>query len=729
MRLWSATVALLLVCVSSRSGAANYTVPGDFPTIQAALNAAAAGDTINVLSGTYFEKLSFPHGGSAGGGYITLQAGSGQSPILDGTGVSGSNMVLIDTQSYVKLIGFEIRNNLKVNDGSGVRILGSGSNIEIRNNRIHDIRGRSAMGITVYGTAPTPISNLIIDGNQIYDCEPANSETLTLNGNVTDFQVTNNLVRDVNNIGIVFIGGERDIQPDPTKVARNGECRGNQVYHANSNYGGGFAGGIYVDGGQNIVIENNIVSQSDLGIEIGAENSGIIASGIVVRDNRVYANQKAGIVFGGFAASVGRTRNCQFLNNTCYHNDTLGTGFGELWIQFAENNVVENNVFYSTAQNVLVHSDEGNTSNTLNYNLWYTDAGAASAQFLWNGTLYSSFAAYRAGTAEDGNSAFGNPLLVAPANADFHVSSGSPAIDAGDPAFVPGASEVDIDGAPRVSNGRVDIGADEFTCGNGVVDPGETCDDSNLVDCDGCDSNCTLSMTCGNHIVCPPEQCDDGNTAAGDCCSPTCQLDAAGAPCDDGNPCTNADACNGTGTCVGSQTPQLGCRMPTASGAAPFTLKADADPRRNSTTWKWGKGQATLRADFADPINTTSYALCVYDESAGIASLTMNATVPPGGLCAGNACWKASSTRGFRYHDRNGSAGGVQSMSLTAGVDGKARISLKAKGVNLAMPSLPLHQDPRVIVQLKNSAGACWEADYSAPAATDTGSQFKDKSD
>ena len=213
-------------------------MPGDFPTIQAALNAAAAGDTINVLSGTYFEKLSFPHGGSAGGGYITLQAGSGQSPILDGTGVSGSNMVLIDTQSYVKLIGFEIRNNLKVNDGSGVRILGSGSNIEIRNNRIHDIRGRSAMGITVYGTAPTPISNLIIDGNQIYDCEPANSETLTLNGNVTDFQVTNNLVRDVNNIGIVFIGGERDIQPDPTKVARNGECRGNQVYHANSNYGG-----------------------------------------------------------------------------------------------------------------------------------------------------------------------------------------------------------------------------------------------------------------------------------------------------------------------------------------------------------------------------------------------------------------------------------------------------------------------------------------------------------
>ena len=728
MRLRAAIVLLLLVLLRSRSGATNYTVPGDFPSIQAALNAAAAGDTINVLSGTYFEKVTVPHSGSAGGGSITLQAGVGQSPILDGTGVAGSNMVLIDTQSYVKVIGFEIRNNLGVSDGSGVRVLGSGSNIEIRNNDIHDMRGRNAMGITVYATAATPISNLIIDGNHIHDCEPANSEALTLNGNVTDFQVTNNLVRDVNNIGIDFIGGETDIQPDPSKVARNGECRGNQVYRANSNYGGGFAAGIYVDGGQNIIIENNIVSQSDLGIEIGAENAGIVASGVIVRDNRVYANQKAGIAFGGFAASVGRTKNCQFLNNICDRNDTLGTGFGELWIQFAENNLVENNIFYSTAQNVLVNSDAGNIGNTLNYNLWYTDAGAGSAQFSWNGTRYASFAAYRAGTAQDANSVFGNPLWVAPASADFHLSSGSPAIDAGDPTFVPGVSEVDIDGAPRVSNGRVDIGADEFTCGNHVVDPGETCDDGNLTDCDGCDSNCTPSSTCGNRIVCPPEQCDDGNTNSGDCCSPTCQLDMAGTLCSDGNLCTNGDACDGSGTCVGNETPQAGCRAPTASAAATFTLKANADPGRNTATWKWSKGQATQLSDFAHPINTTTYALCVYDESGGTPSLRLRATVPPGGLCAGNACWKASSTRGFKYRDRNGTAGGVQSMVLTAGTDGKARISWKAKGTGLLMPSFPLNEDPRVTVQLKNSAGTCWEAVYSAPATVNTGSQFKDKS-
>jgi len=54
----------------------------------------------------------------------------------------------------------------------------------------------------------------VIDGNEVYDCDPAPSEALTLNGNVDGFQVTNNVVHDVNTIGIDAIGGERDIQPD-----------------------------------------------------------------------------------------------------------------------------------------------------------------------------------------------------------------------------------------------------------------------------------------------------------------------------------------------------------------------------------------------------------------------------------------------------------------------------------------------------------------------------------
>ena len=59
-------------------------------------------------------------------------------------------------------------------------------------------------------------------------------------------------------------------------------------------------------------------------------------------------------------------------------------------------------------------------------------------------------------------------------------------------------------------------------CGDGTLDPAETCDDGNQVEGDGCDSNCTLTG-CGNGIVTAGEECDDGNTVNGDGCSSSCE--------------------------------------------------------------------------------------------------------------------------------------------------------------------------------------------------------------
>jgi len=723
--------ALAVLGFSVASHATVYTVAasgGDFTSIQAALAVAVAGDTIDVKEKAtpYFEKLAFPRSGNAAAGFIALQAAPGEHPVLDGSGVAGTDMVLIDSRSYVKLVGLEIRNLLGVNDGSGVRILGAGSHIEIRDNRIHDIRGASAMGITVYGTATTPISELVIDGNQIYDCEPAPSEALTLNGNVSGFQVTNNVVRDVDNIGIDFIGGETDIQPDPDKVPRNGICRGNRVTRARSSYGGGFAAGIYVDGGRDIVIENNSVTASDVGIEIGAENAGIVASGIVVRDNVVYANEKAGIGFGGYASFTGRVRNCLFTNNTLYKNDTLGAGFGELWIQYAEDNAVRNNLVYSTAQNALLVSEYGNVNTTLDYNLWYTEDGAAAAAFSWNGTSYAGFAAYQAGTGQDAHALFAAPGLVSPATADFHLAAGSPAINAGDPAFVPGAGEVDLDGAPRVNGPRVDVGADEATiCGNGVVEPGEGCDDGNLTSGDGCDSNCTPTG-CGNGIVTAGEQCDDDNVTGGDCCSPTCQFEPPGSPCNDGNACTTIDACS-AGVCTGSGIPAASCR---AALGGSLLLRNGSPDTRDVLAWKWSQGAATSFPELGDPIaGTTRYTLCVYDKTAGAWSLKLEAALPAGGTCARKPCWKARGTAGLRYGDRDATPDGIYQAALKAGAEGQASVKVKAKGTHLAMPTLPLAQDTTITVQLVSSDGICWASAYDAPATRNDGVQFKDTLD
>jgi len=81
----------------------------------------------------------------------------------------------------------------------------------------------------------------------------------------------------------------------------------------------------------------------------------------------------------------------------------------------------------------------------------------------------------------------------------------------------------------------------EDGCGNAIVEAGETCDDGNVIDGDGCSHSCQQEG-CGNSQLDPGEQCDDGNTVEGDGCSPGCTLEICGngikdfgEACDDGN--------------------------------------------------------------------------------------------------------------------------------------------------------------------------------------------------
>jgi len=58
--------------------------------------------------------------------------------------------------------------------------------------------------------------------------------------------------------------------------------------------------------------------------------------------------------------------------------------------------------------------------------------------------------------------------------------------------------------------------------------------------------------TCGDGVLDLGEQCDDSNTAAGDCCSATCTYESGS--CNDGDACTAGDTCSG-GSCVGGAPP------------------------------------------------------------------------------------------------------------------------------------------------------------------------------
>lgn len=75
-------------------------------------------------------------------------------------------------------------------------------------------------------------------------------------------------------------------------------------------------------------------------------------------------------------------------------------------------------------------------------------------------------------------------------------------------------------------------------CGDGVVEPGEECDDGNTVNCDGCSARCTVEPSCDDGDPCTTDTCDPGTG--------TCTHTTNNAQCDDGNPCT-WDLCTATG--------------------------------------------------------------------------------------------------------------------------------------------------------------------------------------
>ena len=142
-------------------------------------------------------------------------------------------------------------------------------------------------------------------------------------------------------------------------------------------------------------------------------------------------------------------------------------------------------------------------------------------------------------------------------------------------------------------------------------------------------------------------------------------------------------------------------------------------------TWKWGSGTTTAKADFGNPLSTTTYRLCVYDVAGGAPGLRMSAAAPAAAVCRGKPCWRQRAT-GFKYTNRTLSPDGLLKVVLKAGGPGAAKIVVKGKGVHLALPALPV--SPPVTIQLQATNGICWDAVFSTVLANNSAT-FRAKSD
>ncbi len=173
--------------------------------------------------------------------------------------------------------------------------------------------------------------------------------------------------------------------------------------------------------------------------------------------------------------------------------------------------------------------------------------------------------------------------------------------------------------------------------------------------------------------------------------------------------------------------PVAPCRAPLAPGKSGLQIKDSASDKADQLKWSWGDGTATSLAEFGLPGLATDYGVCIYDETANTPTLVWSASLPAGGTCGSKPCWKSSS-KGFSYGDKLGAHGGVTALKLTAGADGKVKISLAGKGLNLSPPAIPLSQDSTVTVQVLGNDG-CWGAAFTTPAKKNADGKFQDKSD
>lgn len=419
-------------------------------------SAVKAGDTILVQPGTYNELIDLGKSGDSKSGNITLKA-NGDVTLRDpdpNNGGFGEGVIHSQGKGYWTIDGFRIENT----SWAGIA-LQEANNMIVQNNHTYQT---GASGIIIMpgnhfdgGEQDVVSKNIKILNNTI---EQANwkwqnnsdsthtQEALSIWG-VDGFEVANNTLKQGNREGIDLKVG-----------TRNGSLHDNSVTGEAlvSGTANGYRGGpaIYLDGNAanmfNIDVYNNSVFNNTAdGIVIGDEvpNQGDV-SGIRVYNNVVYGNGQNGLNGGRGITVTSNVHDVQIVNNTVAKNvqsfyidgaDYTG-GYRTHDIQ------VSNNIFSDNSyRNGYINSSD---NVTLDHNLY--------------GDQYSL---YEGGGNNNLNADNTNIKTSAAGFAnlngnDFHLTSGSPAIDTGSSNIGQYAKQ-DKDGKQRPAGAGVDIGAYE----------------------------------------------------------------------------------------------------------------------------------------------------------------------------------------------------------------------------------------------------------------------------
>lgn len=233
----------------------------------------------------------------------------------------------------------------------------------------------------------------------------------------------------------------------------------------------------------NVTFSNNFAS-GDGGGMFNYTNSNPIISQSAFRGNEA---KSAG------GAMANSNNSSPEISNTLFSGNLATLGGGA--ILNLNSNLTVSNVTFSgnrASYGSVMANDNSSGPTIINSILWNNqdDSGIGTSPPIVGGTPTVTYSLVQGGWDGERN-IDADPLFVTPLNpnnapsagGDFHLSSNSPAIDAGSNSGVsPGA--VDLDGNERISGGTVDMGAYEFGTVGGPrteTEPNNSCQQANPI--------------------------------------------------------------------------------------------------------------------------------------------------------------------------------------------------------------------------------------------------------